>query len=261
MLSRDYRMTIAQGEPERWWKLYGFSEPQDLVLEDLALARGVLVTEGPLAEMEARLLRSGDKGLIRIKQDIPEPGRKRFAIAHELGHWELHKDISQLFACTSDDMIASYKKSDQEGEANIFASGLLMPSSLFQEQSKNTALSLDAVSQLAAYFLTSLTATAIRYASLSQGYCAIVVSENGKIRWWHASNAFRQLFPLSAGTNLSPNTLAGSFFLKGEDPGGPEEIDAKEWAPDSSGSDFGTFVEESFYMRRYKRMLSFLRLP
>ena len=261
MLSRDYRMTIAQGEPERWWKLYGFSDPRDLILEDLALARGVLVTEGPLEEMEARLLRSGDKGLIRVKKDIPEPGRKRFAIAHELGHWELHKDISQLFACTRDDMIASYRRSDREGEANIFASSLLMPSSLFQKQSENTVLSLDAASKLAAYFLTSLTATAIRYVSLSQDYCAIVVSENGRIRWWHASNAFRQLFQLSAGTDLSSNTIAGSFFLKGQEPRGPEEVDIEAWTSKGSSSDLSTLVEESIYMRQYGKMLSLLRLP
>jgi Zn-dependent peptidase ImmA (M78 family) len=254
-------MTIAQGEPEWWWKLYGFSEPKDLILEDLAFARGVLVTEGHLDKMEARLLRRGDRGLIRIKQDIPEPGRKRFAIAHELGHWELHKDISQLFACTRDDMIASYKRSDPEGEANIFASGLLMPSDLFQKQIECTVFSFPTVRGLADYFSTSLTATAIRYASLSQDYCAMVVSENRKIRWWHASNAFKQLFRLSAGTDLSPNTIAGSFFLKGEKPRGPEEIDIEAWTGSSPKSDLSTFIEESFYMQRYNKMLTLLRLP
>ena len=261
MLRRDFRMTIAQGEPERWWKLYGFSEPKDLILEDLALARGVIVTEGPMEKMEARLLRSGDKGLIRVRQDITETGRKRFAIAHELGHWELHKDISQLFACTSDDMIASYKNIDTEGEANIFASGLLMPSHIFEKKIEIAVFSLPTVRELASYFLTSLTATSIRYVSLSQDYCAIVVSENKKIKWWHASNAFKQLFRLSAGTDLSPNTIAGSFFLKGEKPMGPEEIDIEAWTQSSSSSDLSTFIEESIYMQRYNKMLTLLRLP
>lgn len=261
MLRRDFRMTIARGEPERWWKLYGFSEPKDLILEDLALVRGVLVTEGPMEKIEARLIRSGDKGLIRVRQDIPELGRKRFAIAHELGHWELHKDISQLFACTSDDMIESYKSSEPEGEANIFASGLLMPSNLFQKQIESTVLSLPKVRELADYFLTSLTATAIRYVSLSQDYCAMVISENGKIRWWHASNSFKQLFYLSAGSDLSPNTIAGSFFLKGEKPIGPKEIDIEAWTQSSSSSDLSIFIEESIYMQRYNKMLTLLRLP
>jgi len=260
MLRREYRMTIAQGEPERWWRLYGFTEPEDLSLEDLALARGVIMTYGPMEQMEARLVRSGNVGLIRVRQDIPEIGRKRFAIAHELGHWELHKDISQLFACTSDDMIASYKRSDPEGEANIFASGLLMPSNLFQKQSEGTIFSLNTVRKLAAYFLTSLTATSIRYVSLSQDYCAMVVSENRKIRWWHASNTFKELFHLSAGTDLSPNTSAGSFFLKGEKPRGPEEIDIEAWTDSNPRPDLSAFIEESIYMQRYNKMLTLLRL-
>jgi Zn-dependent peptidase ImmA (M78 family) len=254
-------MTIAQGEPEHWWKLYGFSEPKDLILEDLALVRGVLVTEGPMEKMEARLIRSGDKGLIRVRQDIPELGRKRFAIAHELGHWELHKDISQLFACTSDDMIASYKSSEPEDEANIFASGLLMPSSIFQKQIESTVLSLHKVREIADYFLTSLTATSRRYVSLSQDYCAMVISEDRKIKWWHASKSFKQLFYLSAGTELSPNTVAGSFFFKGEKPKKPEEIDIEAWTNSKPNSELSTFIEESIYMKHYNKMLTLIRLP
>ena len=148
-----------------------------------------------------------------------------------------------------------------EGEANIFASGLLMPSNLFQKQIESTVFSLTMIRELADYFLTSLTATAIRYVSLSQDYCAMVVSENNKIRWWHASNAFKQLFHLSAGTDLSPNTIAGSFFLKGEKPRGPEEIDIEAWTETSPRSNLSTFIEESIFMQRYNKMLTLLRLP
>ena len=142
MLSREFIRTTATGEAERLWKVYGFSSPQDLVLEDLALARGVIVTEGRLDAMDARLIRQGDHGLIRVKQGMPETGKKRFAIAHELGHWELHKQISQLFACTSSDMVASYKASVPEAEANYFAAGLLMPEVLFAERSHRSGFCL-----------------------------------------------------------------------------------------------------------------------
>jgi len=62
---------MAEGEAEWICRLYGISKPDEIILEDIAFARGVIVTEGPLDKMEARLVRSGDKGLIRIKQDIP----------------------------------------------------------------------------------------------------------------------------------------------------------------------------------------------
>ena len=40
---------------------YGISSPADLCLDDIALTRGVLVKEGPLQGMDARLIRKGKK--------------------------------------------------------------------------------------------------------------------------------------------------------------------------------------------------------
>ena len=87
---------FAAGRAIQLWTLYGFRSPAELVLEDLALTLGVLVLEAPLVKADARLIRKGPRGLVRVKHDIPEPGRKRFAVAHELGHWLLHKEQSQV---------------------------------------------------------------------------------------------------------------------------------------------------------------------
>ncbi len=70
-------------------KALNITSPEDIVVEDIAMARGVYVTEGRLDGAEARLVRSGERGLVRLKADLPEVGRKRFAVAHELGHWEM----------------------------------------------------------------------------------------------------------------------------------------------------------------------------
>jgi predicted transcriptional regulator len=62
------------------------------------------------------------------------PGRRRFTIAHELGHWYLHATHGQggLFErfCRGSDLES---KRCQEGEANEFASALLMPSELLTD--------------------------------------------------------------------------------------------------------------------------------
>jgi hypothetical protein len=42
----------------------------------------------------------------RLKESLRRP--KRFALAHELGHWLLHRNISQVLACTSENMVAKY---------------------------------------------------------------------------------------------------------------------------------------------------------
>jgi len=260
-LSYSYKKTIAQGEGRRLWHLYGFLEPQDLILEDLAFARGVLVTEGPLDNMEARLVKRGDTGLIRVKQDIYNVGQKRFAIAHELGHWELHKNESQFFACTSDDMAVSYKTSIQEGEANMFAAGLLMPDELFLSRSQNKEFSFKTISELTEYFITSLTATAIRYVELSNDYCAIVCSEAGKIRWWRGSNDFENRFWLSPRAKLSPSTIANNLFSKNCKSEEPQEVDIEAWSDKGACHDSNTFIEESKYFERRNQVITFLKLP
>ena len=96
---------LAAAEAIGLWKLYGFTSPKELVLEDLAMARGILVMDGKLDSAAARLVRSGDTGIVRVSHSIREPGRRRFAIAHEIGHWELHQKQSQLLACTDEDML------------------------------------------------------------------------------------------------------------------------------------------------------------
>ena len=261
MPSPEFSKAMAIGDAERLWGLYGFQEPSDLVLEDLAFARGVLVIDGPLDRMEARLVRKGSRGLIRVRQDIPEVGRRSFAVAHELGHWELHKSLSQVFVCTADDMIASYKASAAEGEANFFASGLLMPSGLFLQRSGNGALSIEVVSDLAGYFGTSFTATAIRYVDVSSEPCAVVVSCDGRIRWWRGSQEFERRFWLDARSKLSTNTVAGSFFAEGRRPVGPEEVDISAWSDRGADDDEGgLFVEECLIVERYKQIISLLRI-
>jgi Zn-dependent peptidase ImmA (M78 family) len=261
MKNSSYKNSMAEREAEWLWRLYGITKPKELILEDLAFARNVIVTEGALDKMEARLLRRGDKGLIRIRKDIASPGQKRFAIAHELGHWELHKKESQFFACTSDDMVASYKRSTQEGEANLFAAGLLMPSDLFLTHAKKEEFSFQSISNLAEYFITSLTATAIRYVSLVNDYFAVICSEAGKIRWWSGSKDFENRFWIKRGTKLSSNTIAGDIFFNNSLSRGPEEVDIDMWCDKGSYCESDTFIEESKYFERYNQIITLLRLP
>lgn len=68
------------------------------------------------------------------------PGRRRFTIAHELGHWRLHRgaDEASVF-CRSGSIEAEATEAtplgaSPEQEANLFAATLLMPAQLLREQ-------------------------------------------------------------------------------------------------------------------------------
>ena len=83
------------------------------------------------------------------------PGRRRFTIAHELGHWQLHvratdaviydrsDDISDVAEPTS----ANKALRRREAEANEFARELLMPELLMREQAAATGCNLAALSE------------------------------------------------------------------------------------------------------------------
>lgn len=252
---------LAAGRATQLWNLYGFRSPGELVLEDLALALGVIVVEAPLAKADARLIRKGPRGLVRVRNDIPETGRKRFALAHELGHWLIHKEQTQINACTDQDMVAKYKASAPEIEANYFAAELLMPQKLFMSRIRKLRPSFALVKELAGEFGTSLTATAIRCAEVTDDYWAVVISEAGRVRWWRGSERFEERFWIEPGTILSPESAAGSVFEGEPAPTGPVDVDREAWASCREGYDDSILIEEALPLPDYDQVLSLLYLP
>jgi Zn-dependent peptidase ImmA (M78 family) len=119
-----------------------------------------------------------DQWLILVNQQHA-PTRKRFTIAHELGHLRLHgfKSIHADRAFKFRDVRSSEGSAAEEIEANQFAAELLMPRRRIMEAAKITLLEYapvddedpafdDLVSELALKFGVSRQAMAIRLSSL-----------------------------------------------------------------------------------------------
>ncbi len=77
------------------------------------------------------------------------PGRKRFTIAHELGHWVLHKPGQHSLFCRRAVVVADEAARERERagrpplpaneeEANVFAAALCMPAGLLDHHYRNT---------------------------------------------------------------------------------------------------------------------------
>ena len=107
---------------------------------------------------------SGCEGaLVRNPVDVSEWGifynpdarleRRRFTVAHELGHFVLHRDSNDAFNCNK---AAVYSGSDTlaviEREANVFASNLLMPGDVFGKAINGSRIDLRFMSDLANKF-------------------------------------------------------------------------------------------------------------
>src|SRR5689334_5136357 len=81
----------------------GYHHPTELPIEVLAHMRGVLVRPAPTTGARANVIRIGDRGVVGVADGLPDDQR-RWAIGHELGHFELHPDVSYVGLCTGDDL-------------------------------------------------------------------------------------------------------------------------------------------------------------
>lgn len=214
MLINNQNLTDAKFAASRMIKDLYISSPEEIRVEDIAMLNGVLVREGGLEGADARLLRSGDNGIIRINSNIRELGRKRFAMAHELGHWKLHQRLSQYWDCSDGDM-SNYVGSSSEVEANIFAGELLMPSRLFMPACRRGDPSIELLKSLTKEFSTSLTSTAVKYVEDAKEICLVVFSEQGKVKWWRGKEEYRAETWIDAGQRIDSESAAWDCFKDG----------------------------------------------
>ena len=66
--------------------------------------RGALVRRSPPSGSRANLVRLGDRG-DRRRRRRSQLAERRWAIAHELGHFEAHPDVSFVGLCAGEDML------------------------------------------------------------------------------------------------------------------------------------------------------------
>jgi hypothetical protein len=127
-MSSSYDEPRAHQLREAYHAAFGGDElpvPVESIAEDLlGLAvevRDDLPVSGILLPSERRIV---------VRSDEPEP-RRRFTIAHELGHWVcqcLEGDMKPVY-CRAEEIGVDPEAKALEREANIFAANLLMPES------------------------------------------------------------------------------------------------------------------------------------
>lgn len=122
----------------------------------------------------------GLKRLIVINPDINNEGRKRFTIAHELGHLVLHHGIQY---CRERDLNLFFTKNDIERQANLFASEILLPKFNLKKILHKNEITFDLIIDISKKYNASLIATAIRLVSLCDDPVALFYHEKGKIKW------------------------------------------------------------------------------
>lgn len=123
--------------------------------------------------------------------NVVHPGRIRFTLAHELGHYMLHRRETGLdgFECGSGDMLR-YDSGHalREEEANAFAATLLMPAHDFRRQVEHEGFSFDLLEHCADRYGVSLTSAVLRWLDVTPRRAIAVVSEDGFMHWAKSSH-------------------------------------------------------------------------
>jgi hypothetical protein len=143
-----------------------------------------------LTSIEGCLLTQPERtdGAILVNANAPRR-RRRFTIAHELGHFLITTHVSAddgRFACRSEDMIEAGNslnqglRKKQEAEANLFAINLLAPRERCRRHLKRIPDLADIV-LLADDLDISREAAARRYVELHREPCAVVFAKAGRV--------------------------------------------------------------------------------
>lgn len=105
-------------------------------VEEIAVRLGAQIVHESLdSTISGLLLREGGAKLIAVNSEHHQR-RRRFTIAHELGHLQMHEGdyiVDSTVRVNRRDTISSMASDREEIDANAFAAALLMPDSLVRE--------------------------------------------------------------------------------------------------------------------------------
>jgi hypothetical protein len=192
-MRKPLSIQVAERTGESVVEAMGFNAvPVDPLV--VASDRGITVAERELSGCMGCLMKVGDAFGILYASGLSNDGVIRFTVAHELGHYFLDGHAQHLFPTGNGQHFSQsgfVSNEPHEREADSFAVGLLMPGKLFRDQLRNCGVGFSAIQKLSNLCRTSLTATAIRYATFAEDPVAVIVSSGSKADFCVMSDSLR----------------------------------------------------------------------
>ncbi len=152
---------------------------------------GISIIDTQSLDKEGYLICSDGLKLIFIDFKIQNKHKKRFIIAHEIGHFLMHR--AKMYCCSDIGENRSTRTNTpfQEKQANDFASELLLPQKDVENALPIGRLHFSSISDIANRYDVSMTMTAIKAIACSKTEEEILLCyENDKLRWYASSNKY-----------------------------------------------------------------------
>jgi Zn-dependent peptidase ImmA (M78 family) len=226
-------------------------------LAEIAEEIGIEVLYRPAESFDGALLRIRDaqRGYIVINSRIREESRRRFTLAHEIGHFVLPGQ-QEVSAPCKQQRIENWDADlyRPELEANRFAAEILMPRGLMAEFVQSEP-SLESIRSIAKLCGTSLTASAVRLITLTPHRAAVVWSQDQKILWSKLSEGFVRWIRKG---EVRENSFAGQYYRKQSVPDQLAPVPASAWLYEKGLHEGAQIWEQSTGLKRYGAVLSLL---
>jgi len=229
----------------------------------------VIVIEEPLTNCDGKIIFGKSKVIIKVNSDIQFEGRKRFVIAHEIGHLIMHRHLQIVddSGCNFEifqGMEKVLKNGIQEMEANEFASELLMPQKVFLSEASVKKFSPLTIKKLAEKFKTSITATTFKYIDSNLHPICVVFIEKGRVKYWKKSADMRekvcdyiQLSPPK--DSVAMEYLEGNYEYIYSFEDKPQEISKSTWFElNEYDNEDSTFYEFCIPTKSFSTILSII---
>ena len=203
-----------------WRAVHGLTFPINAGALAQEWSRNV-APEAPIGELQARELKGFEGGLFWLKErkvwallyhPHPDlPGRSNFTVAHEFGHYVLHRKLQEAFQC-SQSATLGITGARIEREADQFASYLLMPIDDYTQQVRGRRITLDLLGECADRYGVSLTAAILKWLEFTDQPAVAVMGREGMLHWWKASGSAKKYTfgTLQEGLDLPLGSLAVS---------------------------------------------------
>ncbi|MCH8034804.1 MAG: ImmA/IrrE family metallo-endopeptidase [Bacteroidetes bacterium] len=236
---------LAKAEARKIINYYGITEPDEIDIYSIAIDRNLIILDKKIDGAQGRLLHRGKQGIITVDVSIQFEARRRFIIAHELGHFELHRDKKSINICDDEALLSQYKKNDLEYDANVFAGELLIPTEILNRIDNPKDFSKIYLSNLAQTFNVSLSALSMKYVDEGKIPIAIIYSKNGIVNWHRINKDFVFQF-VDTRVKVSNLSSAYDFFNSGQLNSVPEEVPAEAWFANDNAFDPNVYLFEQY---------------
>lgn len=219
------------------------------------------VLEADADSYDGFLLRNDSKTKIYLNKNILSTGRKNFTLAHEIGHYCIPTHRGNYQCITR--YLNPFKKNPLvEIEANKFASELLLPERLLKPILHTYKPDFESIGELSEDCGTSLTATAIKFALLTDDCCALIATANNKIKWFQKSPSFPDEYYIKKDEAISYGTLTAAYSLDGVlKESDTQKVHASYWFNGRGIDNATTLIESCVPMIYYGVVLTMLWFP